>query len=152
MGEVIEKGWEGGLGYGRVLLVERGEGRVRDGGGYLGFKKLWGGEYRLKVEIMGYRSEVKKVRVSKEFVVEMDFVMEEESMMRDEVVVWGKGNERRGKVGGVVVNVMRKKLFEIVNWRDLGKWVKYEWGLGVEKNWEKWGLGEVGMNGLEGGY
>ena len=33
------------------------------------------GEYTLKVQIMGYTTQVKKVTVSKDFVVDMHFVM-----------------------------------------------------------------------------
>ena len=66
VGHVIEKGSEAGLPYATVLLVETGEGTVTDAGGYFRFKKLPAGEYTLKVQIMGYTTQVKKVTVSGE--------------------------------------------------------------------------------------
>ena len=58
VGHVIEKGSEAGLPYATVLLVETGEGTVTDAGGYFRFKKLSAGEYTLKVQIMGYTTQV----------------------------------------------------------------------------------------------
>ena len=80
--------------YATVLFVETGVGTVTDAGGYFRFKKLPAGEYTLKVQIMGYTTQVKKVTVSKDFVVDMHFVMEEESIMTDEVVVSANRNEQ----------------------------------------------------------
>lgn len=152
VGHVIEKGSEAGLPYATVLLVETGEGTVTDAGGYFRFKKLPVGEYTLKVQIMGYTTQVKKVTVSKDFVVDMHFVMEEESIMTDEVVVSANRNETSRKVAPVVVNVMSNKLFEIVNSTDLAKSLNYQSGLRVENNCQNCGFPQVRINGLEGPY
>lgn len=64
--------------------------------------------------------------MSKDFVVDMHFVMEEESIMTDEVVVSANRNETSRKVAPVVVNVMSNKLFEIVNSTDLAKSLNYQ--------------------------
>ena len=152
VGHVIEKGSEAGLPYATVLLVETGEGTVTDAGGYFRFKKLPAGEYTLKVQIMGYTTQVKKVTVSKDFVVDMHFVMEEESIMTDEVVVSANRNETSRKVAPVVVNVMSNKLFEIVNSTDLAKSLNYQSGLRVENNCQNCGFPQVRINGLEGPY
>lgn len=152
VGHVIEKGSEAGLPYATVLLVETGEGTVTDAGGYFRFKKLPAGEYTLKVQIMGYTTQVKKVTVSKDFVVDMHFVMEEESIMTDEVVVSANRNETSRKVAPVVVNVMSNKLFEIVNSTDLAKSLNYQSGLRVENNCQNCGFQQVRINGLEGPY
>lgn len=129
VGHVIEKGSEAGLPYAAVLVVETGEGTVTDGEGYFRFKKVPEGEYSVKVQIMGYATQIKKVTVSKDFVVDMHFVMEEESIMTDEVVVSANRNETSRKVAPVVVNVMNNKLFEIVNSTNLAKSLSYQSGL-----------------------
>ena len=118
-------------------------------GGYFRFKKLPEGEYTLKVQIMGYTTQIKKVTVSKDFVVDMHFVMEEESIMTDEVVVSANRNETSRKVAPVVVNVMSNKLFEIVNSTDLAKSLNYQSGLRVENNCQNCGFPQVRINGLE---
>ena len=101
---------------------------------------------------MGYTTQVKKVTVSKDFVVDMHFVMEEESIMTDEVVVSANRNETSRKVAPVVVNVMSNKLFEIVNSTDLAKSLNYQSGLRVENNCQNCGFPQVRINGLEGPY
>ena len=106
----------------------------------------------MKVQIMGYTTQVKKVTVSKDFVVDMHFVMEEESIMTDEVVVSANRNETSRKVAPVVVNVMSNKLFEIVNSTDLAKSLNYQSGLRVENNCQNCGFPQVRINGLEGPY
>ena len=98
---------------------------------------------------MGYTTQVKKVTVSKDFVVDMHFVMEEESIMTDEVVVSANRNETSRKVAPVVVNVMSNKLFEIVNSTDLAKSLNYQSGLRVENNCQNCGFPQVRINGLE---
>ena len=102
----------------------------------------------MKVQIMGYTTQVKKVTVSKDFVVDMHFVMEEESIMTDEVVVSANRNETSRKVAPVVVNVMSNKLFEIVNSTDLAKSLNYQSGLRVENNCQNCGFPQVRINGL----
>ena len=118
-GHVIEKGSEAGIAYATVLIVETGKGTVTNDEGYFRFKDIPAGEYTLKVQMMGYTTQTKKVTVSKEFTVDMHFVMEEDVIQVDEVVVSANRNETSRKLAPVVVNVMNNRLFEIVNSTDL---------------------------------
>ena len=87
--------------------------------GYFRFKDIPAGEYTLKVQMMGYATQTKRVTVSKEFTVDMHFVMDEDVIQVDEVVVSANLNETSRKLAPVVVNVMNNRLFEIVNSTDL---------------------------------
>lgn len=89
-GHVIEKGSEAGIAYATVLIVETGKGTVTNDEGYFRFKDIPAGEYTLKVQMMGYATQTKRVTVSKEFTVDMHFVMEEDVIQVDEVVVSAK--------------------------------------------------------------
>lgn len=113
-GHVIEKGSEAGIAYATVLIVETGKGTVTNDEGYFRFKDIPAGEYTLKVQMMGYATQTKRVTVSKEFTVDMHFVMEEDVIQVDEVVVSANRNETSRKLAPVVVNVMNNRLFEIV--------------------------------------
>lgn len=149
---MIEKGTEAGIPYAAVLIVETGDGTVTDQDGYFRFKNVPAGKYTLKAQVMGYGTQTKKVTVSKEFTVDMHFVMEEESILTDEVVVSANRNETSRKVAPVVVNVMNNKLFEMVNSTDLSKSLNYQSGLRVENNCQNCGFSQVRINGLEGPY
>ena len=151
-GHVIEKNTEEGLPYANVLIVETGVGMATDAEGYFRFKNVPAGEYTLKVQSMGYSTQTKRVTVSNDFTVDMHFVMEEETIMTDEVVVSANRNETNRKLAPVVVNVMNNRLFEIVNSNDLAKSLNFQSGLRVENNCQNCGFPQVRINGLEGPY
>ena len=118
-GHVIEKGTENSLPYAAVLIVETGQGTVTNEDGKFKFKNIPAGKYTLKVQLLGYETQQKKVTVSNEFTVDVHFLMSDASIMTDEVVVSANRNETSRKVAPVVVNVMNAKLFESVNSTDL---------------------------------
>lgn len=151
-GHVIERGTENSLPYAAVLIVETGQGTVSDENGEFKFKKIPAGKYTLKVQLLGYETQMKNVTVSKDFTVDIHFLMSDESIMTDEVVVSANRNETSRKVAPVVVNVMNAKLFESVNSTDLAKSLNYQSGLRVENNCQNCGFPQVRINGLEGPY
>lgn len=61
---------------------------------------------------VGYAQQTKEVSVSDEYTVDVHFVLSEETIMTDEVVVSANRNETSRKLAPVVVNVMNNKLFE----------------------------------------
>lgn len=63
--------------------------------------------------------------VSNDFMVDVYFLMSDESIMMDEVVVLVNCNEISCKVVLVVVNVMNVRFFELVNFIDLVKFLNY---------------------------
>ena len=151
-GHVIEKGTENSLPYATVIIVETGEGTVTDTDGYFKLKKVPAGKYTLKVNSVGYAQQTKEVNVSDEYTVDVHFVLSEETIMTDEVVVSANRNETSRKLAPVVVNVMNNKLFEMVNSTDLAKSLNYQSGLRVENNCQNCGFPQVRINGLEGPY
>ena len=151
-GHVIEKGTENSLPYATVIIVETGEGTVTDTDGYFKLKKVPAGKYTLKVNSVGYAQQTKEVSVSDEYTVDVHFVLSEETIMTDEVVVSANRNETSRKLAPVVVNVMNNKLFEMVNSTDLAKSLSYQSGLRVENNCQNCGFPQVRINGLEGPY
>lgn len=151
-GHVIEKSTEASLPYAAVLIVETGQGTVTDEDGEFKFKKIPAGKYTIRVQLLGYETQEKKVTVSNDFTVDVHFLMSDSSIMTDEVVVSANRNETSRKLAPVVVNVMNAKLFESVNSTDLAKSLNYQSGLRVENNCQNCGFPQVRINGLEGPY
>lgn len=151
-GHVVEKGSELSLPYATVLIVETGKGTVTDADGYFKLKDIAPGTYTIKVQTIGYGTQTKKITVSDDFTVDVHFLLEEETILTDEVVVSANRNETSRKVAPVVVNVMNNKLFELVNSTDLAKSLNYQSGLRVENNCQNCGFPQVRINGLEGPY
>ena len=147
-GHIIEKGTEASLPYATILIVETGQGTVSDENGEFVFKKIPAGKYTLRVQLLGYETQEKKVTVSNDFTVDIHFLMNDDSILTDEVVVSANRNEVSRRVAPVVVNVMNSKLFETVNSTDLAKSLNYQSGLRVENNCQNCGFPQVRINGL----
>lgn len=66
-GHVVEKGTENSLPYATILIVETGQGTVSNEDGEFRFKKVPAGKYTLRVQLLGYETQEKKVTVSNDF-------------------------------------------------------------------------------------
>ena len=151
-GHIIEKNTEEDLPFATILIVETGQGMAADDTGHFAFKNIPAGEYTLRVQLVGFLTQEKKVTVSNEFGVNLHFEMEEDNVMMDEVVVSANRNEVSRKEAPVVVNVMSAKLFEMVNSTDLAKSLNFQSGLRVENSCQNCAFPQVRINGLEGPY
>ena len=151
-GHIIEKKTEEDLPFATILIVETGQGMAADETGHFTFKNIPAGEYTLRVQLVGFLTQEKKVTVSNEFGVNLHFEMEEDNVMMDEVVVSANRNEVSRKEAPVVVNVMSAKLFEMVNSTDLAKSLNFQSGLRVENSCQNCAFPQVRINGLEGPY
>ena len=151
-GHVIEKYSEEHLPYAAILIVETGAGAVSDETGHFRFKNIPEGTYTLRVQLLGYATQEKKVTVSKEYTTDVHIALEEETFMTEEVVVSANRNEVSRKMAPVVVNVMSAKLFDAVNSTDLAKSLNFQSGLRVENSCQNCAFPQVRINGLEGPY
>ena len=151
-GHIIEKNTEEDLPFATILIVETGQGMAADDTGHFTFKNIPAGEYTLRVQLVGFLTQEKKVTVSNDFGVNLHFEMEEDNVMMDEVVVSANRNEVSRKEAPVVVNVMSAKLFEMVNSTDLAKSLNFQSGLRVENSCQNCAFPQVRINGLEGPY
>ena len=151
-GHVIEKYSEEHLPYAAILIVETGVGAVSDETGHFRFKNIPEGTYTLRVQLLGYATQEKKVTVSKEYTTDVHIALEEETFMTEEVVVSANRNEVSRKMAPVVVNVMSAKLFDAVNSTDLAKSLNFQSGLRVENSCQNCAFPQVRINGLEGPY
>ena len=151
-GHVIEKNTEEHLPFATILMLETGEGTVSDDTGHFTFKKVPEGTYTLRVQLLGYVTQEKKVSVSKDYTTDVHIALVQDEFMLDDVVVSANRNEVSRKMAPVVVNVMSAKLFETVNSTDLAKSLNFQSGLRVENSCQNCAFPQVRINGLEGPY
>lgn len=149
---VIEKDSEENLPGAVIKIEEAGLAAVTDADGHCVFRNIPAGTYTLSVRLLGYTSQEKKISVSRDFAVDVHFVMTPDVTVTDEVVVSANRNETNRRDAPVVVNVLNSKLFEAVNSSDLAKSLNYQSGLRVENNCQNCGFPQVRINGLEGPY
>ena len=146
---VIEKDSEENLPGAVIKIEEAGLAAVTDADGHCVFRNIPAGTYTLSVRLLGYASQEKKISVSRDFAVDVHFVMTPDVTVTDEVVVSANRNETNRRDAPVVVNVLNSKLFEAVNSSDLAKSLNYQSGLRVENNCQNCGFPQVRINGLE---
>ena len=151
-GHVIEDVTEDDVAYAAVLILETGQGLNTDEYGKFQFNHLPVGEYTLRVQLIGYKTQEVKVNVLKDKPVDMHVKMAIEGLVADEVVVSASRNAVRRCEAPVVVNVLNTKLFEQTNSTDLAKSLNYQSGLRVENSCQNCAFPQVRINGLEGPY
>ncbi|MGL5938493.1 MAG: TonB-dependent receptor [Phocaeicola sp.] len=152
VGHVIEERTEKDLPFATVLIVETGMGAITNDQGRFSFKEVAVGEYTLRVQLLGYATQEKRVRITNDETPDIHFLLEEEGIVTDEVVVSANRNATTRRMAPVVVNVLNAKLFESVNSTDLSKALNYQSGLRVENNCQNCAFPQVRINGLEGPY
>jgi len=151
-GHVVEKNTDEGLAHATIIIKENGLGTVADTAGRFVFRNLTPGTYTLRVRLLGYKTQDRKVTLSDGNAAKVRIVMMPAATTTDEVVVSANRNEVGRRDAPVIVNVMNTRLFEAVNSVDLAKSLNYQSGLRVENNCQNCGFPQVRINGLEGPY
>ena len=127
-------------------------GTTADATGHYYLKNLPEGVCTVVAESIGYRTVEQQVTVQRNKTVEVNFVMQEQTLAMDEVVVSATRNETNKKSSAVIVNVASAKLFDRTASTDLAETMKFQSGLRIENNCGNCGTTQLRINGLEGQY
>lgn len=127
-------------------------GTVADATGHFFLKNLPVGEHTIIAEAVGLKSVEQVVKMEPRKTVEVNFVMEEQTMAMDEVVVSATRNETNKKSTATIVNVASAKLFENTASSNLAESMKFQPGLRVENTCGNCGAVQLRINGLDGQY
>lgn len=110
------------------------------------------GEYVFVAKALGYSTEKRSVTLVEGEVLEVNFVLEEELMSVEEVVVTGTKTFKRQTESPVIVNVMNNKSLNQVQACNISEGLKFQPGLRVETDCQTCNYTQLRMNGLAGGY
>ncbi len=152
--------------YGHVICASTGEhvpyvniavkgstiGCASDATGHYFLKNLPSGKNTIVVMSLGYKTIEQVVDAVENKNIEINFTLEEDSMMVDEVVVSATRNETNRRQTATVVNVASQKLFDAVASSNLSETMNFQSGLRVENNCGNCGTMQLRINGLEGHY
>jgi outer membrane receptor for ferrienterochelin and colicins len=127
-------------------------GTTTDRTGHYFLKNLPTGKYTLKVTGLGYKTAEKEVDLVAGVTIELNFVVQEESLSLDEVVVSANRNETNRKDASVVVGIISPKIFLASNSVCLADGLNFQPGVRVENDCQNCGFTQVRINGLEGSY
>ena len=110
------------------------------------------GTHTVVASSMGYSTEEKVVTIGTDEVLEVNFVLEEETMSIDEVVVTGTKTFKRQTDAAVIVNVIDAGLLAQTQSCNISEGLKFQPGLRVETDCQTCNYTQLRMNGLGGGY
>lgn len=136
----------------KILVKGTTIGISTDATGHYALKNLPLGEITLEVSSIGYKTTERKITTKPNTFTEVNFLLEEETLVMDEVVVSATRNETSKKEAPIIVNVASTKLFESTASCNLAESMNYQPGLRVEYNCGNCGVPQLRINGLEGQY
>ncbi|MBE6337922.1 MAG: TonB-dependent receptor [Lentimicrobiaceae bacterium] len=124
---------------------------TNDNGHYI-LEHLPVGTHTVVVSFMGYKTIEQEVTLKANNSVEMNFTLEENTRLMNDVVVSANRYEVNRKEAATIVNVLTPKVFTTTNSVNLAEGLNYQPGLRVENTCQNCGVNAVRINGLEGKY
>lgn len=110
------------------------------------------GTHTIVVSFMGYKTVEQEVTLKANNSLELNFILEENSVLMKDVVVSANRYEVDRKEAATIVNVLTPKIFTNTNSVNLAEGLNYQPGLRVENTCQNCGVNAVRINGLEGKY
>ena len=151
-GHTIDKNTQEHVGFITIRIKGTTIGAATDATGHFYLRNLPAEELTVIVSGVGYKSIEKRVRLESGKSIELNFELEEDAVMLDNIVVSANRNETRRRETPNIVNVLTGKLFENTNSVCLAQGLNFQPGLRVENNCQNCGFQQVRINGLEGPY
>ena len=143
-----------GLPLGAATIVFEGfnSGAVTELDGSYIIKEIPAGTYRITVSFLGYRTVSKAVTIEAGQSLEKSFVLQEDALNIESVVISGTRYERDRVNNPMVVNVVDNKLLSATQSIAISEGLNFQPGVRVETNCQNCGFTQVRLNGLEGAY
>lgn len=110
------------------------------------------GKHIVVVSFVGYKTIEREVFLKANNSIEMNFNLEENTILMKDVVVSANRYEVDRKEAATIVNVLTPKVFTTTNSVNLAEGLNYQPGLRVENTCQNCGVNAVRINGLEGKY
>lgn len=110
------------------------------------------GKHTIIAKALGYKDVEKTIDLIAGKSQELNFVLQEEVLMLESVVVTGTKTFKRKTDSPVIVGVLEAKMLESVQACNLSEGLKFQPGLRVETDCQTCNYTQLRMNGLQGGY
>ena len=127
-------------------------GTTTDNTGHYILTNLPVGKHTLVAKTLGYKVAKKNINVELGKSQEINFVLEEEHMSINQVVVTGTKTFKRQTESPVIVNVLESKALEMVQACNISEGLRFQPGLRVETDCQTCNYTQLRMNGLGGSY
>lgn len=138
--------------FANVLVMGTTIGAAADATGHFKLVHVSEGEHTIRAQAVGYKPSVKKVKLEKGKTTEIYFVLEDDAILTDEVVVTASRYAQSRKEAPVVVNTISPELFESTGSPSLAEGLNFVSGLRLENDCQNCGFTQLRLNGLDGPY
>jgi len=123
-----------------------------DASGHYNLRDITPGEHAVEASFTGYGTVTKKVTLKPGTTTELNFEVEPDAMMLDQVVVTGSKSETKRRESPVLVGVIDSRLFDLIDASSLADGLNFQPGVRVENDCQNCGFTQVRINGLDGHY
>lgn len=135
-----------------IFLEGTTMGTTTDATGHYTLINLPVGQHTLTAKVLGYKPQSKIVNIVLGQSQEVNFVLEEEHMALNQVVVTGTKTFKRQTESPVIVNVLGIETLNLVQACNISEGLRFQPGLRVETDCQTCNYTQLRMNGLGGSY
>ena len=152
IGHVIDKKTQEHVPYVTIRLVGTTYVTTTDDTGHYKLTTIPDGNYIIEASSVGYITATQPVTIKSNSTITMNFTIEEDALLLDQVVVTGNRSETKKRHSATLVNVVNKEIFELVSASSLADGLNFQPGVRVENDCQNCGFTQVRINGLDGHY
>ena len=152
VGHVIDKKTGEHLPYVTIRLTGTTYGTMTDATGHYFLKNVENGKYTIEASCIGYISQQYEVTIKSDITQEVNFLLVEDVMQLEQIVVTGNKGEVKRRNSSTLVNVLNAKTLDLVSACSLADGLNFQPGVRVENNCQNCGFTQVRINGLDGHY
>lgn len=138
--------------FANVLISGTNMGVATNADGFYRIQNLPHGDYKLMVQSVGYKTAARDIHIHASHIVNLDFDMQEDQLMLDQVVVTANRGEVNRREAPVIVNTINAKQLAAVQSVSISEGLNFVPGLRMENNCQNCGFSQLRMNGMEGAY
>ena len=151
-GHIIDKTTGEHLPYIVVVLKGTTIGVSTDNTGHYLMRDIPEGTYTIEVAAIGYKTERREITVKKGISYEMNFMLEEDLIQIEGVIVSATRSETTRRMSPTLVNVVGMDVYDKTNSTTVAQGLSFQPGVRVENNCQNCGFQQVRINGLDGQY
>ena len=151
-GHVIDSQTGEHLPYIVVVLKGTTIGVATDNSGHYVIRHVPEGDFVIEVSAVGYKTQTHEINVRKGRNYEVNFVLEEDLVQIEGVIVSATRSETTRRMSPTLVNVVGTDMYDKTNSTTVAQGLSFQPGVRVENNCQNCGFQQVRINGLDGQY
>ena len=151
-GHIIDKTTGEHLPYIVVVLKGTTIGVTTESTGHYLMRDIPEGTYTIEVAAIGYKTERREITVKKGISYEVNFILEEDLIQIEGVIVSATRSETTRRMSPTLVNVVGMDIYDKTNSTTVAQGLSFQPGVRVENNCQNCGFQQVRINGLDGQY